>query len=253
MTTRWKLLALAVAGTLCCVPIASGDPAYEGWLLRVGDYETLARAWRPEAMFDNAEKQERLAELFLGPHAAQAKARPYEGIHFLFRAAVNGRPTAMRRLGEGVNKGSFGLARRPDAARCWLSAPASFEGRLACVSLTGFDDPKARVPCVDLAVMEAMDHPENRDGAAMARLCLANNTPAFLTPGPPPGPQDKARANAYARHGIEWVITGDVYNKQFETFREKFNRTTAESLEARHGRGYLDGLSKEISAGLSRK
>jgi hypothetical protein len=98
-----------------------------------------------------------------------------------------------------------------------------------------------------------MEHPADRDGAAMARLCLANKTPALLLPGLPPSRQDEARASEYARHGIEWVITGDVYNKQFETFREKFNQTTAESLETRHGRGYLDRLSKEIDARVSRK
>jgi hypothetical protein len=95
MTTRWNLLVLALAGTLCCGAVA-------------GDDEKLARSWWPDAMLGNAEKQERLAELFLGSHGGQAKGRPYEGIHFLFRAAVHGRPVAMQRLGEALKKGRCG-------------------------------------------------------------------------------------------------------------------------------------------------
>jgi hypothetical protein len=155
-------------------------------------------------MLGDAEKQERLAELFLGPHAREAKAGPYEGIHFLFRAAVNGRRTAMRRLANALNEGKFGLSKRPDAARCWSSASSSgFEGRLACVNLTDFRDPQARVTCTELAVMEAQQHPGTRDGTAMAKLCLANKTPAILVPGLPPTQQDLERVSEYKRHGIE--------------------------------------------------
>jgi hypothetical protein len=96
------------------------------WLIRVGDYERLARSWRPEAMLGDKEKQERLAELLLGPHAREAKARPYEGIRFLFRAAVNGRRTAVLRLADALNEGKFVLSKRPYAARCWADAPSSF-------------------------------------------------------------------------------------------------------------------------------
>jgi hypothetical protein len=253
MPAQSKLLVLVFASALSCGALADEDVAYENWLVRVGDYETLARAWRPEAMLGDAEKQERLAELFLGPHARQAKARPYEGIHFLFRAAVNGRRSAMRRLGDALNKGRFGLSKRPDAARCWSGAPASLEGRIACVKLTDFHDPQARVPCTELAVVEAQQYPGTRDGTAMAELCLANKTPAILVPGIPPGQEDLARVREYQRHGIEWSITGDVYLEEFETFRGKFNQTILAALEAEHGPGYLDRLAKEINASVSRK
>jgi hypothetical protein len=204
-------------------------------------------------MLGDAEKQERLAELFLGPHAEQAKATPFAGIHFLFRAAVHGRQKAMRRIGEAIDKGMLGLSKRPDAARCWSHTPASFEGRLACVTLTDFDDLRARVPCTELAVVEAEQHPRTSDGAAMAKLCLANKTPAILVFGLPPSQQELERVSEYGRHGIEWSITGDVYIEQFETFRKKFNQTIAAALEAEHGRGYLDRLSKDIDARVSGK
>jgi len=106
MSTRSKLFAIVLAGFLSNGAVADDD---EAWLMRVGDYETLAQSWWSDAMFGNAEKQERLAELFLGPHALQAKAAPYEGIHFMFRAAVHGRVIAMRRLGAAVNLGLYGL------------------------------------------------------------------------------------------------------------------------------------------------
>ena len=253
MPARSKLLVLILTSVVSCTALGGQDLANENWLLRVGDYETLARSWWPDAWLGDAEKQERLAELYLGPHAEQAKAKPYEGIHFLFRAAVNGRRTAMHHLGDALKKGAFGLSKRPDAARCWSSAPESFEGRLACVKLSDFHDPQARVTCTELAIMEAQEHPKTRDGVVMAKLCLANKTPAILMPGLPPSQQDMDRESAYRRHGIEWCITGDVYDKEFETFRGKFNQTIVDALEAEHGRGYLDRLSKEIDASASRK
>lgn len=59
--------------------------------------------------------------------------------------------------------------------------------------------------------------------------------------------------NEYRRHGIEWSITGDVHEEQFETFRAKFNQIIFAALEAEHGQGYLDSLSKAIDARVSRK
>jgi hypothetical protein len=44
-----------------------------------------------------------------------------------------------------------------------------------------------------------------------------------------------------------------VYVEQFETFRGKFNQTTVAALDAEHGRGYMDRLSEEIEARVSRK
>jgi hypothetical protein len=256
MSVGSKLLVVLLASLLSCGAFANDDLEYENWLIRVGDHETLARSWWGEAMFGNAEKQERLAELFLGPHAREAKARPYEGVHFLFRAAVSGRRKAMLRLAEGLNKGEFGLSKRPDAAKCWSSAPTSFAGRLACVELTDFRDPLARVPCLELAVIDALNDTyglRTHDGGAMAQLCVANKTPAILSPGPPPSEQTMARVREYERHGIDWAITGCVYNERFEIFRGKFNQTIFAALEAQHGRGYLDRLSKEIDARVSGK
>ncbi|MBD8528939.1 MULTISPECIES: hypothetical protein [unclassified Massilia] len=252
MRARSKLFTAVLASALSCAAVANDDLAYENWLIRVGDYKTLAHSWRGEAMSGDAEKQERLADLLLGPHARAAKAQPYEGIQLLFRAAISGRRTAMQRLGAALDKGASGLAKRPDAARCWSRAPTSFEARLACVELTDFDDARARIPCTELAVMEARERPATRDGAAMAQLCLANKTPAILVFGLPPSRQDLKRVSEYTRHGIEWSITGDVYVEAFEMFRERFNRTTVAALEARHGRGYLDRLSKEIEARVAR-
>jgi hypothetical protein len=252
MSAGSKLFVLILAGLLSCAACADDDLAYENWLIRVGDYETLAHSWRGEAMSGNAEKQERLAALLLGPHAREAKAGPYEGIHLLFRAAVNGRRKAMLSLADALNKGAFGLVKRPDAATCWSSAPNSFDGRLACVELTEFQERLARVSCTELAVMDA-HYAGTHDGAAMAELCLANKTPAILVPGPPPGRQTLERVREYARHGIEWAVTGDVYREEFEQFREQFNQTIVAALEARYGRGYMDRLSKEIEVSVSGK
>ncbi|MFS2020450.1 hypothetical protein ACEN88_28215, partial [Massilia sp. CT11-108] len=95
MARRPGLLAGALAVGLSCAASAYADPAYEGWLLRMGDYETLANVWRADTDSGDGAQQERLAELFLGPHARAAKARPFEGIHNLYWAALRGRRGAV--------------------------------------------------------------------------------------------------------------------------------------------------------------
>ncbi|WP_440963229.1 hypothetical protein ACL58G_22465 [Massilia sp. GER05] len=249
MARRPGLLAGALAVGLSCAASAYADPAYEGWLLRMGDYETLANVWRADRDSDDGAQQERLAALFLGPHARAAKARPFEGIHNLYWAALRGRRGAVLRLADALDKGAFGLRKRPDAARCWAQLPATFDARLACVRLTEFRDPKARLGCGDLPIARANGRP--LDGADAARICVATGTPTLLEPGPPPGPETVGRIRAYARHGITLSVTGDVYDPAFEAYRDRFNRTTVAALEARHGRGYLERLEHEVDARAS--
>lgn len=203
MAARSRLVLGVLAALLACGPVAAQDDAHEAWLLRVGDDETLYRNGWFEAMRGDATMQERVADLLLGPHGRETKARPYEGIRFLYRAAVNGRPSAMRRLADGLSKGAFGLRKSPDAARCWSTLPADPDARIDCVRLTGFRVPQARLPCAGLAIAPLEDHPGRRDGGAQARLCLATKTPTLLVPGPPPGAQALARVRACvqtARH-----------------------------------------------------
>lgn len=221
--------------------------------MRVGDYKTLYRSWWFDAQFGGAEKQKRLADLLLGPHGRDVGAPRYEGIQFLFRAAVAGRPAAMRHLAEALGKGTFGLRKLPAAARCWSSAPVGFEQRLACVRLTEFRDPRARLSCMVLAVSRSSPDAVRNGGNAMARLCLANRTPAILVPGPPPGREMLDRIAEYKRHGIDWVVTGDVYEEDFETFRDAFNQAMSGAIDAERGTGYLARLSNAIEARVKAK
>ena len=249
MAARAALLAAVLAAGLAPAACAQADPAYEAWLVRMGDYETLANVWRADTDNGDGAKQERLAGLFLGPHARAAKARPFEGAHNLYWSALRGRRGAVLRLAEALDKGALGFRRRPDAARCWANLPATFEARLACVRLTQFRDAKARLGCGDLPIAREDGRP--LDGVDAARICLATGTPTLLEPGPPPGPETVRRIREYARHGITLEVTGDVYDEAFETYRDQFNRTTAAALDARHGRGYLERLGNEIDARAS--
>lgn len=251
MSTRSKIVMAVLASVLSCAAHAGEDRAYEDWLIRVGDYETLYRSWWHQAFLGDAAMQERAAELALGPHGREAKVGPHDGIHFLFRAAVNGRPKAMLRLADAIDKGAFGLQPLPAAVRCWSRPPAGFEQRLACVRLTGFSDPQARVPCTELVLVGVQERLGRRNGAPMAKLCLANRTPAILAPGlPPPGQQDLERE--YARHGIEWSFTGCVSSNAFEEFRAAFNRTVAAGIDSERGKGYLKRLTADIDVRVSR-
>jgi len=139
----------------------------------------------------------------------------------------------MRRLAGALDQGALGLARRPDAARCWRRVPAGFEARVACVKLMTYRDPAVHLSCAQLAAWDELTLPAARDGAAIARLCLANRTRAILVPGLPPGPREVERQAAYARRGIEWIVTGDVYSVAFEQFRDRFNDTMAAALNVR--------------------
>ncbi|KFI07520.1 hypothetical protein JN27_07905 [Massilia sp. BSC265] len=216
------------------------------------DAETF-RVWRIDALAGDAAKQEGLAALLLDPHARANKAGRSEGSHFLVRAAISGRSKSMLQLADLLGRGAFGFKRSPAAARCWSATPDDFDSRLACLSLTDFRDPRARVPCSDLTVMREGVPADRKTGAAMARLCLANKTPALLVPGPPPGKEAIERVRLYARHGIEWVITGDVYEHAFERYRAEFNETVVTRIESKRGKGYMESLSRDIALRISKR
>lgn len=249
------------AGLITCLTLSGASADSLGDELRdegnqafkAGKYARAYVKWLPGASAGDGEQQEAIANLLLGPHAHAVKHDPYEGTHFLYGAAIGGRRTAMLSLSEAINKGSFGLKRVPAAATCWSKFPSSIEERIACVGLTDFDAPRARVSCSRLPYVKVQNGTNQELGVTSAKLCLANKTPAFLVPGPPPGARDQQRAREYARHGIEWIITGDVYEEDFERFREKYNETTAKAIEAERGRGYLEKISKEIEARIMRR
>lgn len=206
-------------------------------------------AWWGGAMEGDSEKQELVANLLLGPHGRALKRVRYprrEGMRYLYRAAIGGRRSAMLALADASRSGQLGVKKRVDAAECWAKAPISLQQRIACVELTQFRDPGARASCPELALVGRSDVQDKRSAPLLAKLCIANKTPALLVPGPPPSAQDLRREREYAKRGIAWVITGDVYNGDFEKFRESFNQATVDEVEAERGRGYFERLSKEI-------
>jgi len=232
----------ASAGTL----LEEGRQHYEA-----GRYTDAYMAWWGGAMDGDSEKQELLANLLLGPHGREVKRIKFprrEGVRYLYRAAVDGRPNAMLALAEASRSGLFGLEKRTEAAECWAMAPASLQQRIGCVELTGFRDREARARCSELALAGRSD--DGKSAPLLAHLCTANKTPALLVPGGPPGAQAVRREREYARHGIEWVITGDAYNADFERFRESFNDAIVDDVEAKRGRGYFERLSKQIDGRL---
>jgi hypothetical protein len=214
-----------------------------------GRYTEAYMAWWGGAIQGDSEKQELLANLLLGPHSHALKRIRYprrEGMRYLYRSAIGGRRNAMLSLAEASRSGLLGVEKRADAATCWSKAPASLQDRIACVELMEFRDRAARASCSELALVGRSGvHDKNR-GPLFAKLCIANKTPALLVPGGPPSAQDLRREREYAKHGIAWVITADVYDGDFEQFRESFNDAIVAGVEAQRGRGYLERISKEI-------
>jgi hypothetical protein len=214
-----------------------------------GRYTEAYIAWWGGAEQGDSEKQELLAKLMLGPHAHAVKRIRYPrrvGMRYLYRAAIGGRRSAMLAIADASRSGLFGVERRVGAAECWAKAPASLQQRIACVELTDFRDREARASCSELALAGRSDVHNKKDVPLLAKLCIANKTPALRVPGGPPSAQDLRREREYAKRGIEWVITGDVYDEDFEQFREIFNGAIVDQVEAKNGRGYFERLSKEI-------
>lgn len=251
MPVRLKWVLGLSAGLLSCAAFA-GD-ALDRRPLRADEHRKLYQTLFFAARVGDAEQQERFADFLLGPHGRKVKSLPFEGTQFLFRAAVGGRPTAMRHLAEALSKGGIGLRKRPAAAACWSAAPAGFEQRLACVRLTEFRDARARPSCADLVLMGSDADSVKKNGSAMAALCLANRTPAIMVPGMPPLEPTLYRTSEYKRHGIEWVVTGDVYRDDAEKFREAFNRAVFSAVDGERGQGYLDRLSNDIEVRTNAK
>jgi hypothetical protein len=246
--SRLSRFSLALLATCALASASAQDKDHINWLLKVGDYAEIYRLFYLGALSGDSEKQELVANLLLGPHGQKIKHQPYEGVRFLYLAAVAGRPTAIAKLSAALDKGGFGLKQSTAAAQCWSKAPAAFEGKLICIGLTEFRDRRARPHCYDIKGAASEQSANRNQGEAVARLCLANKTPALLVPGPPPSEQDEQRAREWARHGIEWQITGDVYEDEFEKFRNAFNSTMVAAIERERGPGYLDKLGKEIDA-----
>lgn len=249
-----KLLTLAAGLILllaCCN--ASADKSLDEGRqhFEAGRYTEAYTAWWGGAIRGDSEKQELLANLLLGPHAHALKRirNPrHDGMRYLYRAAIGGRRTAMLALADASRSGSLGAERRVEAAECWSKMPASLQDKTACVELTKFRNQEARASCAELVLFDGPRVLDKKDGSALAKLCLANKTPALLVPGLPPSAEDLKREREYAKHGIEWVITSDVYNRDFEQFRESFNGTIVDGVEAERGRGYFERLSKDIEA-----
>lgn len=219
-----------------------------------GRYTEAYIAWWGGAIDGDTEKQELIANLLLGPHGQEVKRTRYprrEGVRYLYRAAVGGRRSAMLAIGDASRSGLLGLERHVDAAQCWSQAPPSLQQRIACVELTAFRDRQARASCSELALVQRSEADE-KSGPLLAKLCMANKTPALFVPGGPPSARDRRRTREYERHGIEWVITGDVYDGDFERFRESFNDAIVEQVDREYGRGYLERLSREIENRLSK-
>jgi hypothetical protein len=239
-------LALVLLASFSLPTASAQDQDLINWLFKVEDYPEIYRVSVGAAIVGDSEKQEFVANLLLGEHGNAIKHQPYEGIRFLYRAAIAGRPTAMTSLSKALEKGAFGLKRSSRAAQCWSKTPPDVAGQLACVALTDFRDRQARPPCSQFLIFLNEDATNKEEGVALAKLCLANKTPALLVPGGPPGPQALHLSREWARYGIEWSITGDMYSEKFEQFRVAFNSTTRQAIEREHGSGYLEKLAMEI-------
>ena len=252
MKAKTRLIAAILMSMMFCGAHAGGNVGYDKQLASLKDSKPL-QTLRMYASAGYAEKQESLAELLLDPQSPARKASRLEGAHFLVQAATSGRTKSMLKLADALDKGAFGFKKLPDAARCWSGPPTDFETRLKCLGLTDFRDPRTRVPCNVLRSMREGLPPGKTTGVTMARLCVANKTHALLVPGPPPGTEAIERGRLYAQYGIEWVITGDVYEDEFEKYRYEFNKTVVADIEAKHGRGYMEKLSNDIEARMSRR
>ncbi len=96
--------------------------------------------------------------------------------------------------------------------------------------------------------MSAPDTATAALGSSHARLCIANGTYSILVPGGPPSPRDLITEQAYARYGIEWVVTGDVIYDGFEMYRSAFNAAMEQAIVEKHGAAIFERIEMKLPA-----
>ena len=86
-------------------------------------------------------------------------------------------------------------------------------------------------------------------GIAEARTLLGQGKLILLIPGSPPVKwQYEIRFNEYAKHGIEWRLTGDVLRTAFEEYRTGFNGVMADAILTRYGQDFPKKIELEIES-----
>lgn len=115
--------------TVCCVSVGAKDldPKRDGQAaLAAGDYTKAYKTWFASAVLGrDPEIQESVALMLLSDkpiHARFNGERKVMGVRLLFRAALNGRVSAMQSMAAGTENGSFGLIKDAQSADCWRQA-----------------------------------------------------------------------------------------------------------------------------------
>ena len=212
------------------------------WLFALALLPDAAAAPGPtpdEALYHRAETgdvqaQEAIsARMLAGPLMLFGRRRDArdDGTRLLYLAATADHARARQRMAAAAREGKFGVARNARAALCWASRAAAIE----CAQHTAFDRPAARPTCRQMITRGDQQPWRAADAPAKARLCMANRTLALLIPGGPPSMATEKLIDEYARHGIDYDVTGDTTTAEFEAFRERFNRLMEKEIVARHG------------------
>lgn len=69
----------------------------------------------------------------------------------------------------------------------------------------------------------------------------------ILAPGNPPIQwREDIRDREYRRFGVEWRITGDVSNPNFEEYRKGFNKIMEVAIKKRFGEDFFDTTEHRI-------
>ncbi len=204
------------------------------------------------ALQGEADAQEAISSKLLDPRFRLYPDRrnsQSQGMQFLFLAAMQGNVKAKERMAGAVRAGRYGLEKSAAAGTCWADSAKGTTPTEACLKLTRFTQKKSKPYCEQTTNRGRGMPVKAADAPFMARRCIAADMLSMFVPGGPPTADTEILIAEYERHGIDYVVTGDVYESDFEAFRESFNAIMVKEIIARFGAD----IFKQIQAAADAK
>ena len=204
------------------------------------------------ALQGEAEAQEAISRKLLDPRFRLYPDRrnsQSQGMQFLYLAAMQENVKAKERMASAVRAGRHGLEKSEAAGNCCADSAKGTTPTETCLKLTRFTQKKSKPYCEQTTNRGHGMPVKAVDALFMARRCIAADMLSIFVPGGPPTADTEILISEYERHGIDYVVTGDVFESDFEAFRESFNAIMVKEITARFG----TDIFKQIEAAADTK
>ncbi len=208
------------------------------------------------ALLGEPEAQEAISRKLLDPRFRLYPDRgpsQSKGATFLYLAAVKGNVKAQERMAVAVRAGKYGLVKSTAAGICWADAAKGATPSIECIRQTRFKRKESEPYCAQLTARGPDKPARAADAPAIANQCIAAGMLSILVPGGPPSKATEIVIAEFARHDIDYVVTGDVFETDFEAFRESFNAIMAKEITSRLGADIFKRIQTAPNAKIARQ